>query len=152
MWRLLQRINVISTMIRLTEETRGALDFLLIETAFLCRGSANSCLKKRDIEFLHWLYWNKSDIVHLLHRRRKRKTLMAYSHCTGIGPGQVLGTELGLMGPDILYRNIHTGLRQGKEPVPIVSYCAGPIPSTCPGPVPVQCEQAITVSNGIECH
>ena len=37
---------------RLTDETRGALDFLLIETAFLCRGSANSCLKKK----LHWVY------------------------------------------------------------------------------------------------
>ena len=32
------------------------------------------------------------------------------------------------MGTTILYRNVHTGLRQRKEPEPIVSYCAGPVP------------------------
>ena len=40
----------------------------------------------------------------------------------------------GPMGPNILYRNVHTGLTQGKEPEAIVSYCAGP------GPAPVQYE------------
>ena len=46
------------------------------------------------------------------------------------------------MGPNILYRNVHTGAREGKEPRPIVSYCAGPVPCTNPGPVSVQCEEA----------
>ena len=38
----------------------------------------------------------------------------------------------------MLYKNLHIGPRQGKEPGSIVSYCAGPVPCTCPGPVPVQ--------------
>ena len=49
------------------------------------------------------------------------------------------------MGPNISYRNVHTGLRQGKEPVSIVSYCAGPIPCTGTIPVPGQCDQAKTL-------
>ena len=40
----------------------------------------------------------------------------------------------------LLYRNIHTGPRQGKEPGPIVSYCAGPVACTCPDAVPKQCQ------------
>ena len=44
------------------------------------------------------------------------------------------------MGPNILHRNVHTGPRRGKEPGPIVFYCAGPVARSCPGPVPVQCE------------
>ena len=35
-----------------------------------------------------------------------------------------------------LYRNVHTGLRQGKEPGSIVSYYAGPVSRACPGTVP----------------
>ena len=69
--------------------------------------------------------------------------LLAYLLCTGTGPGQVQGTGPGAMVPNILYRNVHTDPRQGKEPGPIVSYCAGPVPCTCPGPVPVQCEQGM---------
>ena len=42
------------------------------------------------------------------------------------------------MGPNILYRNVHTGPRQGKEPGSIVSYFAGPVPCACL--VPGQCE------------
>ena len=53
---------------------------------------------------------------------------MAYSHCMGTGSRE--------MGPNMLHRNPHTGLRQGQEPGPIVSYCAGSV--TCP--VPTQCE------------
>ena len=68
---------------------------------------------------------------------------MAYSHYTGTTLGQVHGAGPGVMGPNILYRNVHTGLRQGKELGSIVSYYAGPVPSTCPGPIPVQGEQAI---------
>ena len=34
----------------------------------------------------------------------------AYSHCTGTGPGQVWGTGLGAMGPNILFRNVQIGL------------------------------------------
>ena len=64
----------------------------------------------------------------------------AYSHCTGTGPGQVQGTGPGAMGTAMLYRNVHTGPRQGKGPRSIVSYCACQVPCTCPGPVPVQCE------------
>ena len=58
----------------------------------------------------------------------------------GSRTGQVQGTLLEAMGPNILYRNVHTGPRQGKEPESIVSYCAGPVPCTCPCPVPMQCE------------
>ena len=36
----------------------------------------------------------------------------------------------------MLYRNVHTGSRQGKELGPIVSFCAGPVPCTCPGSIP----------------
>ena len=64
--------------------------------------------------------------------------VMAYSYCTGPGLGQVQGTGLGLMGPSIFYRNLYTGLRLGKEPGPIVSYCVGPVP--CNSTVTVQCE------------
>ena len=52
---------------------------------------------------------------------------MAASLCTGTGLGQVQGTGMELIGPNILHRNVHTGLRQGKEPRPIVFYCAGPV-------------------------
>ena len=75
---------------------------------------------------------------------------MAYSHCTGpgqvqgigqaqggtgtgwdryrerdrhrVGLGQVQGTVPGAMDTNMLYRNVHTGPRQGKEPGSIVSY------------------------------
>ena len=65
---------------------------------------------------------------------------MAYSHCTGkrLGTGTGIGTQL--MGPSMLYRNVHTGPRPGKEPGSIVSYCANPVPCSTPGPVPVRCE------------
>ena len=49
---------------------------------------------------------------------------MVYSHCTGTGQGQVQGTGLAPMGPNALYRNVHTG----QEPGLIVSYCASPVP------------------------
>ena len=61
---------------------------------------------------------------------------MACSHCTG--SGQVQGTRLGPMGPNILYNNVHTGPGQGKEPGPIVFYCDGPVPLPVLGLVPVQ--------------
>ena len=56
------------------------------------------------------------------------------------GLGQVQRTRPGAVDSGILNSNVHTGLRQGKEPGSIVSYCDGPVPCTCPGPVPVQCE------------
>ena len=73
---------------------------------------------------------------------------MAYSHCTGTRAGQVQGTRPGqvqgegpgAMGPNMLYRNVPTGLIQGKEPESIVSCCAGPVPCTCPSPALVQYE------------
>ena len=57
---------------------------------------------------------------------------MAYSQCMGMGPGQVQGTGPGAIGPNILHRNIHTGLTLGKQPGSIVSCCAGPVPCTYP--------------------
>ena len=60
---------------------------------------------------------------------------MAYSCC--IGQGQVQGTGLGLMGPNILYRNVHTGPRQGQEPNPFSPIVPVPFPVPAPVPVPV---------------
>ena len=65
---------------------------------------------------------------------------MGYSHCTGLGLGQVQGTGKGLMDPNTLCRNVHTGQRQGKELGHIVFYCTGPVTATCPGLLPAQCE------------
>ena len=65
---------------------------------------------------------------------------MVFSHCTETAPGKRQGMGPGPMGPDILYRNVLTGPRQGMKLGPIVSYCAGPIPCTSSDPVPEQCE------------
>ena len=73
---------------------------------------------------------NSSDIIGFV------LGIMACSHCTG-QRGRT-GTGLGAMGSNILYRNVHSGLRREEEPGHIVSYCAGPVP--CTSPVPVQCE------------
>ena len=48
--------------------------------------------------------------------------------------------ELDKMRPNVLYRNVRTGLREGKEPGPTVSYFASPVICSCPGNVPVQHE------------
>ena len=40
-------------------------------------------------------------------------------------------------GPNILYRNVHPGPRQGKEPGLIVPHWTGLVPCTHPGPVPM---------------
>ena len=42
-----------------------------------------------------------------------------------------------LMGSNILYRNVHTGLAMGNEPDPLSSIMLAPFP--VPVPVPVQC-------------
>ena len=73
-------------------------------------------------------------------RCRLYPTLMAYSHSTGLGPGQIQGRGLRAMGPKILYRNVYA--RQEKELGSIVFYSEGPLPCTCPGLDGVQCEQA----------
>ena len=52
---------------------------------------------------------------------------MAYSHWTGMGPRQVQGMGPAAMGIKI-YRNVHTGPKQEKEPGPIAFHCAGPVP------------------------
>ena len=39
---------------------------------------------------------------------------------------------------------VHTTLRLGTGPEPIVSYCTSAIQCTGPGPVPVQCDEALT--------
>ena len=51
----------------------------------------------------------------------------------GNGTRTGTGKRPGAMGPNILYRNIHTGLRQGKEPESIVSI----VLLKFPVPVPV---------------
>ena len=56
---------------------------------------------------------------------------MACSHCTGTGLGEVQEPGPRAMGPNVLYRNVHTGPRQGKESDAIVSYCAGPVLVQC---------------------
>ena len=43
------------------------------------------------------------------------------------------------------YGNVHTGLRPGMGPEPIVSYCASLVPCTGPSPVLVQCDLAISL-------
>ena len=50
---------------------------------------------------------------------------MAYSQCRG----------LGLVGPNILYRNVHTGPRQESDPLSPVMPVLFPVPV----PVPVPC-------------
>ena len=67
-------------------------------------------------------------------------TLMAHTHCMGpeVGTGQ--GTGLGMMAFYIMLCTVHTTLRLGKEPEPIVSYCTSPSPCVGPGPIPVQCD------------
>ena len=48
---------------------------------------------------------------------------------TGNGNGTGAGTGAGSMGSNILCRNVHTGLRQGQGPEPIIFYCTSPIPA-----------------------
>ena len=64
--------------------------------------------------------------------------VLAHSHCTGTGPGQVQGIALGLK--NTLYRNVHTGPRQGQETRPIVSYWVSRVSGTCPDPISIWCE------------
>ena len=47
--------------------------------------------------------------------------LKAYSHCMGTGAEQI--GEAGLVDPDILYSNAHSGTRHSNEKESIVSYC-----------------------------
>ena len=63
---------------------------------------------------------NKITLVNKLSLPLVLFKIMAYSHC--------LGTVPGLIGPNMLYRNVHTGTRQGQETGLIVSCCTGPVP------------------------
>ena len=63
---------------------------------------------------------------------------MLSSHFTGLGKGP--GTGQGSMGSNILCRSVHTCLRQGQGPGPIVSYYVSSLPCTIPGSGPVQYE------------
>ena len=58
----------------------------------------------------------------------------------GPGQGQRHGMGSGSIGSNIIYRNVHAGLKQEQGPGPIVSYFASPITCTGHGPCPVQCE------------
>ena len=73
---------------------------------------------------------------------------MAYSHCTVTGLGQVQGMGPGAMDPNILYRNVHTGPRQGRNQDPLSPIVL--VRCTCPGPILVQCERTWFCANGIE--
>ena len=66
---------------------------------------------------------------------------MVHSHCTGTEPGLVHRP----METIVPCRTVHTGLRQGQVPGPIVSYCASSVPCSGPGPILVQCEWAISL-------
>ena len=70
--------------------------------------------------------------------------LLVYSHC--IGPGPEMGPSIGpgSMGSNISCSNVHTGLKQGQGPRPIVFFCASSVACTRSGPV--QCELAIRPS------
>ena len=72
-------------------------------------------------------------------RKEKKECnpIITYSHCMGMQSGQAQGTGLRAMGSSILYRNVHTGLRQAKELGSIVSYCARPV--HLPVPIPFLC-------------
>ena len=65
--------------------------------------------------------------------------IYGFSHCMEVGSGQVQGMRLGLIGPIILYRNVHTGLKRTGTRAHF-SYCGSPVHCTCPSSVPVQCE------------
>ena len=60
-------------------------------------------------------------------------TVMAYSHCTGKGTGrvQVHGAGLKTMGPYLLYRNVHTDLRQGRNQDPLFLIVPVPVRFPC---------------------
>ena len=57
--------------------------------------------------------------------------LMAYSHCTGTGPGPV-------QGPNGKYNTLWKCSHWLETGAGANTYCASPVPS--PSPVPVQCE------------
>ena len=64
--------------------------------------------------------------------------VMTYSHCTGPGPGPGQIQEMGkeLMGSNILYRSVHTGMTLGHEPDPLSSVV--PVPFSVPVPCSVK--------------
>ena len=65
---------------------------------------------------------------------------MVYSDCKGPSPGTGLGMRLVSMGSNILCRNVHISLRQGKGSGSIVSYYASLRSLYHPLPGRVQCE------------
>ena len=52
--------------------------------------------------------------------------------------------RLGTMDFYVMLCPVHTTLRMGMGPEPIVSYCVSPVPCTRPGPSPMQCDSAIS--------
>ena len=66
-------------------------------------------------------------------------SLMAQSHCTEPGPGQVQG--------------LMTGLIRREEPGPIVSYCTSSVLVPAPGPVMWMCHNKHKINTHIlNCH
>ena len=72
-----------------------------------------------------------------VHGNRDNGIFTLHGTGTGTGTGQVQGTEKGLIGSNILYRCIHTGLRQGNEADPLSPIM--PVPFPVPVPIPVPC-------------
>ena len=54
--------------------------------------------------------------------------LMALSHFTGTGPGQIQGMGSRAKGPTILYRNDQTGLRQAQKLDLLSNFVPTPFP------------------------
>ena len=71
-----------------------------------------------------FLFQHQKSHVSKMYEQEAIDTMMANSHCTGTGAGQVQG-QTWIKSSNILFRNVHTGPQQGKEPRPIVSYLIG---------------------------
>ena len=55
----------------------------------------------------------------------------------GTGLGKVEGIGTGLIGPNVLYRNVHTGLNRGSNQDPLFPIV--PVQFSVPVPVPFPC-------------
>ena len=91
-------------------------------------------------------------VVHLIRQLNMhttcfiKKLLSNSNDCTFTLHGNRTGTEYrDQMETIVPCRTVHTGLRQGQVPGPIVSYCASSVPCPGPGPILVQCEWGISL-------
>ena len=63
--------------------------------------------------------------------------IMAYSHCRGTDRYKIQGTGMGQVGPDKLYRNVHTDLRRERNQDPLFSIVLVQFPVPIPFPYSV---------------